>query len=459
MPIQQATTPSLEALKAYSMGLHLEAQGKLGPDAMSFFQRAVELDPNFAMAWGALANSYSNMSETAISSQYYRKAFALSSHLDALEKLTLEAHYYNGGLHDMQRAIQTFQLWAATYPRDWVPWQNLCNDYNELGLRQEAIAAGEQALRLDQTWGNIYNVLIRAYKIAGRYKDAQRLGEEAERRGLDSDAIHAFLLEVALDSHDAAALQRETKYGEAHGDWFFVYVRAKAEAAVGKFRQANASFETSREMAERENLGETADSILTDQAQVQYDLGMPRAARATIARIGKDYPDDPDLAMLHAELGDARYAERFIQTNQARTADTLLNAISVPKLRAVLALEQRKPMAAVAALEPARLYGKYDYPVLSERATAYMQAGKPDLAAQEYQAILAAAPGTDDSSPLYNLAHLGLARAYAAQGKVAESRGEYGRFLEAWSGADEDAPLLQQARTESSHLRADVTPH
>jgi hypothetical protein len=88
-----------------------------------------------------------------------------------------------------------------------------------------------------------------------------------------------------------------------------------------------------------------------------------------------------------------------------------------------------------------------------------MQAGKPDLAAQEYQAILAAAPGTDDSSPLYNLAHLGLARAYAAQGKVAESRGEYGRFLEAWSGADEDAPLLQQARTESNHLRAAVTPH
>jgi DNA-binding winged helix-turn-helix (wHTH) protein/Flp pilus assembly protein TadD len=435
MPIQQATTPSLEALKAYSMGLHLEAQGKMGPDAMSFFQRAVELDPNFAMAWGALANSYSNMSETAISSKYYRKAFALSSHLDALEKLTLEAHYYNGGLHDMQRAIQTFQLWAATYPRDWVPWQNLCNDYNELGLRQEAIAAGEQALRLDQTWGNIYNVLIRAYKIAGRYKDAQRLGEEAARRGLDHDAIHAFLLEVALDSHDPDVLARETKYGETRGDWFFFYVRAQTEAAVGKIRLANASFERSREIAQRENLGETADSILVDQAQVQYDLGMPSAARATMARIKQAYPDDPDLARLHAELGDVAYAEGFLVAQQANTADTLLNAVALPRLRAALALEQRKPMAAVPALDPARLYGRYDYPVLTERATAYMQAGKPDLAEKEYKAILASAPGTDVSSPLYNLAHLELARAYASEGKVVESREEYAEFLKLWAEA------------------------
>jgi DNA-binding winged helix-turn-helix (wHTH) protein/Flp pilus assembly protein TadD len=436
VPIQEATTPSLEALKAYSMGQHMEALGKEATDILPFYQRAVALDPQFAMAWGALAANYYNASEISLSTQAYRKAFALSSHLDAREKLTIEAHYYNGGSGDTQRAIQTFQLWAATYPQDWVPWQNLCNDYNGLGLRQEAIAAGEQALKLEQNRGNIYNVLIRAYLDAGRYKDAQRLGEEAVRRGMDSDMIHAFLLVVALNAHDRDALERETKYGEAHGGWYFVYVRAKAEAAVGKIRQANASFESSREMAVRENLGETADSILIDQAQVQYDLGMPSAARATMARIGKDYPDDPDLALLHAELGDARYAERFIQANQANTADTWLNAMSLPKLRAMLALRQGKPMVAIAALEPARLYGKNDYSVLTERATAYMQAGKPDLAAQEYKAILASAPGTDDNSPLYNLAHQGLARAYAAQGKMLESREEYARFSQLWVDAD-----------------------
>jgi DNA-binding winged helix-turn-helix (wHTH) protein/tetratricopeptide (TPR) repeat protein len=453
VPIEQATTPSLEALKAYSMGLHLEAIGKVEADAMSFFQRAVDLDPNFAMAWGALANGYGNMSETALSSQYYQKAFALSHHLDGLEMLTLEAHYYNGGIHDMQRAIKTFQLWAVTYPQDWVPWQNLCNDYNEMGLRQEAMAAGEQALRLDQTRENIYNVLIRAYKIAGRYKDAERLGEEAVRRGLDHDAIHAFLFEAAIDSHDSAALERETKYGETRGDWFFVYARARTEASVGKIHQANASFERSREIAKRENLDETADSILVDQAQLQYDLGLSNVARATMARIQQSYPDDPDLARLHAELGDIPYAQRFLQAQQSNTADTLLNAVALPKLRAVLALKRRKPLDAVAALEPARLYGKYEHYVLTERGTAYMQAGRPDLAANEYKAVLASAAGTDAYSPLYNLAHLALARAYAAQGQLAESRDEYARFLELWAGADADAPLLQQAKLELSHLR------
>jgi tetratricopeptide (TPR) repeat protein len=269
------------------------------------------------------------------------------------------------------------------------------------------------------------------------------------RRGLDSDAIHTFLFDVALDSHDQQALGRETKRGAAHGGWFFLYERAKSEASVGKIRQADDTFESSRVMAERENLGETADSILTDHAQVQYDLGMSAAARATMARIAKSYPDDPDLALLHAELGDARYAERFLTAHEHQTFDTLLAHRSLPVLRAALDLARRKPAEAVAALEPARMYGQREYRVLTERAAAYMQQGKADLAADEYKTLLAAAPGTDVSSPLYNLAHLGLARAYAAQGKKDESRQEYAKFLDIWK--DADAPALKQARLESEH--------
>jgi DNA-binding winged helix-turn-helix (wHTH) protein/tetratricopeptide (TPR) repeat protein len=451
VPIQEATTPSLEALKAYSIGQHMEALGKEVPDILPFYQRAVELDPQFAMAFGEMGAQYYNSSEYVLAAQYLKKAFDLSSHVNAREKLTIQSHYYSYGINDLPQGIKTYQLWTATYPQDWVPWQNLANAYNELDEPNEAIVAGEHALHMEQNRGNIYNVLIRAYKIAGRYKDAQRLGEEAARRGLDSDAIHAFLFDVALDSHDREAVERETKWGEAHGGWFFLYERAKSEASVGKIRQADASFESSRETAERENLGETADSILIDQAQAQYDLGMSGAARGTMARIAKAYPDAPDLALLRAELGDMSYAERFLAAHKDQTSDTLLSTCYLPRLRAALALFRRKPAEAVAALEPARLYGQRDYRVLTERGTAYMQAGRVDLAAGEFKAILAAAPGTDASSPLYNLAHLGLARAYAAQSKKDESRQEYAKFFELWRDADADTPLLKQARTDYSH--------
>jgi tetratricopeptide (TPR) repeat protein len=145
------------------------------------------------------------------------------------------------------------------------------------------------------------------------------------------------------------------------------------------------------------------------------------------------------------------YAERFLAAHKDQTSDTLLSTCDLPRLRAALALFRRKPAEAVAALEPARLYGQRDYRVLTERGTAYMQAGRADLAAGEFKAILAAAPGTDASSPLYNLAHLGLARAYAAQSKKDESRQEYAKFFELWRDADADTPLLKQARTDYSH--------
>jgi len=186
---------------------------------------------------------------------------------------------------------------------------------------------------------------------------------------------------------------------------------------------------------------------------VQYDLGMVEAARATMLRIAKAYPDASDLAFLHAELGDTSYAERFIAAHRDQTSNTLLATCFLPRVSAALALAARKPMEAVAVLEPARLYGKREYSILSERSAAYMQAGKADLAANEYQAILAAASGTDVSSPLYNLAHVGLARAYAAQGKKDESREEYEKFFELWKDADTDTPVLKQARMDYDHLR------
>jgi tetratricopeptide (TPR) repeat protein len=446
VPIQEAATPSLDALKAYSIGQHMEALGKEGSEILPFYQRAVDLDPQFAMGYAAMAVQYYNTSESALAAQNFRKAFDLSRHGNAREKLTIESHYYAYGLNDLQRGIQTYQLWAATYPQDWVPWQNLANDYNELGQTNQAIAAGEHALQLEQNRGNIYNVLIRSYKTAGRYKDAQQLGQEAAHRGLDSDAIHSFLYQAALDAHDPDALAREIKWGEAHGGWFFVYVRASAEASMGKIRESNASFERSRELAQLQNLGETADEILIDQALVQYDLGMNAAARATMARIVNHYPDSTELALLHAELGDAGDAERILAAHKDPTSDTLLATRSLPLLRAALAIKAHKPALAVAALEPARLYGQKEYRILTLRATAYMQLGKPDLAANEYRTLLAAAAGSDSSSSLYNLAHLALARAYAAENKTDESREEYAKFLDAWKNADPDARLLRQAK-------------
>ncbi len=163
VPIAQATTSSLEALKAYSIGEYMVGRsGKEETETLPLFQRAVELDPQFAMAYAAIATDYYNLNEYKLAAPYYQKAFDLSDHVSQKERLYIRAHYYADSVKDVEQGIKEYQLWAATYPRDWGPWLDIAKEYTELGQYAPAIAAGEQAMRLDQSRGVIYTELARS---------------------------------------------------------------------------------------------------------------------------------------------------------------------------------------------------------------------------------------------------------------------------------------------------------
>jgi eukaryotic-like serine/threonine-protein kinase len=456
VPTAKATTPSLEALKAYSMGDYLGAQGKDETETLPFFQKAVELDPQFAMAYGEIATDYYNLSEYEKASLNYARAFQLRDHVSAKEKLVLEAHYYAEGQGDLENGIKTYKVWAATYPNDWAPAVNLCNQYTQLGEYAPAIDAGRKALKMQPDRGITYSVLARALMRANRFDEARSVGEQAKQRGKDSAGLHGTLFDIAFYEHDGAALAGETKWAAAHNEgwyaWFFVYSQAAAAAAGGKYQEAVSLFRTAYETAEGQKALESADGVLLDQAEVETEFGLHAAALETLGRVGNRDTDMPDLAILYAELGDTTVAQRYLAKYGKQTSGTEMMYRSLPRVRAAVALEQGKPLDAVAALEPSRPYELGGYAILARRAAAYLKAGDGKSAAVEYRKILAN-PGIDPVEELYPLAHLGLARADALLGDTVGSRGEYAAFLGAFKDADLTLPVVKDALAEMAGLR------
>jgi eukaryotic-like serine/threonine-protein kinase len=460
VPIAQATTSSLEALKAYSIGEYMVGRtGKEETETLPVFKRAIELDPNFAMAYAAIATDYYNLNEYKLATPYYKKAFDLSSRVSEKEKLYIRAHYYADSRKDLEEGIKEFQLWAATYPRDWGPWLNIANEYTQVGQYSPAIAAGEQAVRLGPDRGINYSVLARAYMRVNRFADAKSTAMRAIALGKDSYGLHATLFEIAFVEHDQAAMVREAAWSQDKPSaWFSLYVQASATATAGKYKQAKELFHTAYSVAERENLAETADDILIDQATMEFEIGMPNAARDTLKRVLREQADNPDLAFLKAELGEIAFADHFLAINEnASNPGTLMVHVYLPRLRAEMALHRAAPLEAIEALnqaEPYELAGGFT--VLAQRGEAYRRAGQMDKAAIEYQKILSH-QGVDPISPLFPLAHLWQGRVDLQAGRLQESKSEYEKFFAAWKDADKDLPALLIAQREYVALNAAIT--
>jgi DNA-binding winged helix-turn-helix (wHTH) protein/tetratricopeptide (TPR) repeat protein len=454
VPIMTATTFSLDALKSYSMGHYLAAQGKSESETLPFYQKAVELDPQFAMAYGAIASDYYNLNEYNLASQYYRKAFELSGRVSAKEKLEIQAHYYCEGQEDVLQGIQVYRMWAETYPHDWVPWVNLTNEYTQLGKYVPAIAAGERAIEEAPSRRISYSVLVRAYKRANHFAEAKAIALQAVQKGMDSTGLHASLLQIAFAENDRDALSREIKWGEGHnGGWYFLAIQADAAATAGGYRRAEELLRDAVEVAERDNLSEAANDILLDQAQMEYELGLQASSRATLSRVRNPEMDSPDLAILRVELGDTSFAERYLTAHNSSThPGTQMAFLNLPRLRAALAMRRGKPLDAITELRPAIPFELADYTVPAQLAAAYMLAKQPENAVHEYRKILLNR-GVDPVSVLYPLAHLGLARAFALEKDTRRSRKEYDELFALWKDGDPDIPILRQARMEYSSLR------
>jgi serine/threonine protein kinase/Flp pilus assembly protein TadD len=461
-PVEQATTPSLEALQAYSLGRKTLVGKGDHAAAIPLFQRAIRLDPNFAMAYALLGVSYFNLGETSLAAENTRKAYELRERVSEREKISIEAHYYDNATGDLEKARQAYELWAQTYPRDGVPVGSLAIIYENLGQYDKALAEAREAVRLDASALN-YGNLVNNYLLLNRLEEARTTAEEAQAKNLDFPYLRFNLYLLAFLKNDAAGMAKQVAWAAGMPGVEDVLLALEADTAgysgrLGKARELSRQAVASAERAEEK---ETAASYEAEAALREALLGnaaeaRQRAAAALGLSTGRDVQCGAALAL--ALAGDTARAQALADDLAKRfPEDTLVQFNYLPTIHAQLALNRNDSLKAIETLRAAAPYelGGVGYGALYPvyvRAEAYLAGHQGSEAAAEFQKILDHR-GVVVNGPIVALAHLGLARAYALQGDAAKSRAAYNDFFTLWKDADPDIPIYRAAKVEYAKLR------
>lgn len=465
-PLDQATTSSLEALQAYSVAEKTLMTGDYA-GSVHLFQRAVQLDPNFAGAWARLGVNYSDLGEIALGAQATEKAYSLREHVSEREKLDLAAHYYNFETGDFEKALQAYNVWEQTYPRDWVPPNNKASIYVFLGQYDRAISEAQDARRLAPDSGLAYTALIQAAICVNRFDDAQALIGEALSKQLDSSGLRFLTYETAFDKSQPDAMATEVAWGRGKPGVEDVFVAYEGDTAAfsGRVMQGRQFTEHASALAEQAGEKEVAATYAAAAALREAILGNvaeahDRAARALKLSNGHDVQYGAALAFAFA--GDAAKAQSLADDLGKRFPDdTIVHMSYLPSLQAQMALIHGDPSKAIDSLQVAAPYelGQIGlqyffasaYPIYV-RGQAYLAAHKGAEAATEFQKLIDHS-GVVFNEPIGPLAHLGLARAHTLQGDVAKARAAYQDFLSLWKNADPDIPIYKQAKAEYAKLK------
>ena len=464
-PLEQATTPSLEALQAYSLGWKAQWAKGDSAAAVPFFQRAIQLDPNFAMAYASLGTSYWVIAETSLGADNMKKAYALRERVTMREKFYIESHYHDFVTGDMEKTRRACELWTQTYPRDDVPKIVLGVVFSKLGQYDKLLAENREALRLYAGAANYAN-LTESYLYLNRLDEARATAADAQAKKLDSPYLRFCLYQLAFLQNDAAVMAQQVTWASGKSGWEDVLAAEEADSAAyfGRLAKARELSRRAVASAERAEEKETAASYEADVALREALFGNAAEARqraATVLRlsIGRDVQYEAALAF--ALAGDAARAEALADDLAKRfPEDTLVQFNYLPTIHAqgvLLRMDHSK------AIEVLQLAASYElgtptdrvspalYPVYV-RGEAYLTAHQGSEAAAEFQKILDH-PGVVINEPIGALAHLGLARAYAMQGDTSKAKAAYQDFLTLWKDADPDIPILIAAKAEYAKLK------
>jgi tetratricopeptide (TPR) repeat protein len=462
-PIEEATTNSLSALKAYTQGDEKRAHGE-DAESIPFYKMAIDLDPNFAIAYARLGTIYTNLSQVDLADEYTRKAFERREHVSEREKFYIAAHYYVDVTNEFDKGIETYRLWADTYPHDWIPFNNLCNEYARIGQPKKAVEAGQQALRLNPNHAFPYSTLTYAYFRANRFAEAKAIGARAIAAKRDGLGVHNSLYMIAFVEDDEPSMNREVEWfkGKPVECWNLNH-QAWVAASRGQLHLARELFERSRAAALRQELKNYAASTTNDEAQVEAEFGNARNAHADVDLSLRLMPNSTESysggAFALVRAGDTRRAEELLKeaTKRYPPQHTLFNNVTLPSMRAVIALGRRKPGEAIQELQRAATYDFTHPPDILDggtmyyRGLAYLELHSGNEAAAQFQKLLDN-PGTVSIGILRPLSHLGLARAYAANGNNDKSLAQYREFLALWKNADPGLQILNEAKAEYARL-------
>jgi tetratricopeptide (TPR) repeat protein len=422
-----------------------------------FLKRAIELDPNFAMAYSALSSRYGNLREGEPAAEYARKAFELRERVSERERLIISSRYYSSVTGEVDKEIETDNLWKQEYPQDDWAHTYLLVVYSDIGQFDKALAEGLEVLRLNPNRAYSYSNLGWIYLDLNRYVEAKAILEQALAQNFDTFPIHEGLYLIAFVEGDAQAMRRHAAWATGKPSEFeMLAFRASTEAFFGRLKNARELFRQAAEMAERASLKENAAFIaaleaLTEASFGNFPQGHEKAAKAmALARtryvIGVE-------AMALALSGDLRQAEALAtDLGQRFPKDTLVNAVFRPFLRAGVELQRGNPAQAIETLQAASPYERAYWEVLFLRSQAYLNAGAGRQAAAEFQRMREY-KGYAVNHPWQALVHLYLGRAWALAGDKEKSRRAYQDFLALWKDADPDIPILKEAKAEYAKLK------
>jgi eukaryotic-like serine/threonine-protein kinase len=477
VPLVQATTSSLEALKVLSLGR--KASDESGPAAaLPYDQRAIELDPNFAMAYRALGIDYTNLSELGRAGEYFSKAFQLRKNASEREKLTISAEYYSYATGELDKAAQTFQEEIRIYPREDAAYINLGIVYAAQGQYENATEITRQAARLAPASVSEYENLANYALALQRFDETRQIIHEAQAQKIDDFILHNALYALAVAGSDSAAMAEQQQWFASKPEFENVGVAlaSDTEARGGHFGKARELTKRAVSSALRADNKENAAVYLAIAAQREASSGNVVQARKMAAEALKLAPAshgaEGEAALAFAIAGDTARAESLVQDLGKRfPLDTQMQSLWLPVIQAQLALDQEKPAVALNTLQTGSSIELGQIPFVNNisclysvyvRSEAYLAGGQGVAAAAEFQKIL------DHSGIVWNcwtgaLAYLGMARANAlaattSQGADADAArvralAAYQDFLTLWKGADPDIPILKQAKAEYAKLQ------
>jgi eukaryotic-like serine/threonine-protein kinase len=456
-PLEEATTSSLEALKSFTLG---DVKHSAGADfeAIPLYKHAVELDPNFAMAYARLGAAYSNLNQIDDSEQNRKKAFDLKDRASERERLYITSHYYadNG---ELDKGIEAYELYKQTYPRDVTPYVNLAGTYIYLlGDFEKGLANATQAIQVDPDEVRGYYLSALCYLGLNRVDEAKAVLNAGLKRNPNFVILHDQLAVVAYAQGDTATMEKEEALLRDRPDLAMGVNNRHGDIAAshGQLQQAREFYQKMGQTAQQLQLKDQQAQALTSEAWALAVFDYPKqavqTANAALA-LSQDYSTKLfDAGNLAFAGENAKALQLASEVARERPNDTLVQMAFVPSVQAAVAINNGDGKKAIALMQPAVPYDKAFFGVIYVRALAYLKAGQGNEAAQEFQRMLALR-NLFPAEPFMSVAHLGLGRAYALTGDTAKSRAAYQDFFALWNNADPEIPLLKQAKAEYAKLQ------
>jgi tetratricopeptide (TPR) repeat protein len=464
-PIEEATTSSLEALKAYSIGRR-GSYFKGDVAAIPYYQQALEIDPNFALAYRALSVAYINLGQSTRAAENMKKAFELRERVSEHEKYSISGRYYSDVTGELDKANHVYELWAETYPRDFLAPLNLGDDYMRLGEWENSLKATEASLHLEPNSGVTNSNLATAQFALHHFEEAKNTIERAIAHNMDYYDLRIDLYHAAFLRGDQELMQQQLSWtaGRSGEEHWLLSAQSDTEAYFGRFDTAREFTRRAVDSAQRADAKETAALWQVNAAMREAEVGNVALARqsalAALALVeGRDVRDAAALAL--ARAGDTLKAQEIAERlNRDFPQNTIVQGYWLPAILAAIEIQKQNPGKAVQILQTATPYELAQtqpfrvgmlYPIYL-RGQALLLAHEGKQAAAEFQKIIDLR-GIVLNFPLGALAHLQLGRAYVLSGETARAKTAYHDFLALWKDADPGIPILTQAESEYAKLQ------